>query len=395
MVQYSVTLVELFLESGSERFVQLIRMTSNGTYVVPQKEIKSIFDITKWCQSKAYAGYMEMIHELNDSVKGILTTEDIPISPNVMEAIDILDVVQLKYECGLYKVIKLPRNSGDIFKKWTLEYPPEDMGEQRFGNKSYRKWYERLTQEADDLIYSLLPANAKGAVQELVPYLLDSFGNATRIDYGSGHEASYLVLMYCLRKLGVFSKDDNRALVLRVFLKYLRVVRCLQITYRMEPAGSRGVHALDDFQFIPFLWGSSQLIGNKKRLIPDSYLNPQTVELNAPKNLFFDAVQYINETKTGPFHEHSNQLWNISAVQTWEKVNSGMFKMYEAEVLKKFPVVQHFLFGTIFSFEPANEISDPNLLPSPPKTSSQNDATTESAVTAAESGDKPLEANNS
>lgn len=38
------------------------------------------------------------------------------------------------------------------------------------------------------------------------------------------------------------------------------------------------------------------------------------------------------QTKTGPFHEHSNQLWNISAVQKWEKVNSGMFKMYEAEV---------------------------------------------------------------
>lgn len=43
--------------------------------------------------------------------------------------------------------------------------------------------------------------------------------------------------------------------------RYLKLVRHLQIIYRMEPAGSRGVHALDDFQFAPFIFGSSQLIG--------------------------------------------------------------------------------------------------------------------------------------
>ena len=67
----------------------------------------------------------------------------------------------------------------------------------------------------------------------------------------------------------------------------------------------------------------------------------------------------IPQLKRGPFHEHSPILYDITAVPTWRKVNQGLQKMYVAEVLKKFPIVQHFLFGSLLRFAPA---ADPHPL---------------------------------
>ncbi len=36
------------------------------------------------------------------------------------------------------------------------------------------------------------------AAAELASYFADSFGNATRIDYGTGHETTFVALLYCL-----------------------------------------------------------------------------------------------------------------------------------------------------------------------------------------------------
>ena len=76
--------------------------------------------------------------------------------------------------------------------------------------------------------------------------------------------------------------------------------------------------------------------------------------------------QYIATVKTGPFAEHSNQLWNVSGVPHWDKVYSGLVKMYRAEVLSKFPVIQHTYFGSLFTLKPATNNIDTQRTQSEP-----------------------------
>ncbi|GMR32346.1 hypothetical protein PMAYCL1PPCAC_02541, partial [Pristionchus mayeri] len=322
-------------------FAAMAEASSSGDtgqcFVQPKREILQIFDLNKWVHSKAYGDYMKLLHDLNDSVKGMRTTDDIQIPGPMLDIIHMLEPL----------------------RKWITEHPPEDMGSQRYGNKAFRRWHEQFQRSVGDLILPILPDDKKGSVVELAPYLLDAFGNATRIDYGSGHEASFMIFILCLYKIGVLNPEDHKLIVLRFFNMYLRICRELQTAYKLEPAGSRGVHAIDDYQFLPFLLGSSQMIGNR-RFPVESYTKKDTCEENAHVSLFFDAVAFIYKTKTGPFYEHSNQLWNISAVPNWEKVNGGMFKMYEAEVLRKFPVVQHLVFGSLFDISKREDApSDP------------------------------------
>ena len=72
-------------------------------------------------------------------------------------------------------------------------------------------------------------------------------------------------------------------------------------------------------------------------------------ERHAQGYMFVNAIDFIFQMKTGPFFEHSPILYNTTGVGSWQKINSGMLKMYKAEVLGKFPIMQHFLFGSCLS----------------------------------------------
>jgi len=269
-----------------------------------------------------------------------------------------------------------------------IEEAPPDTGPRRFGNIAFRKWYEILEERVPNLLKEYLPAEVLrfggsstdevSVLDELTPYLLGGFGSAQRLDYGTGHELSFLAFLGCIWKLGGFTKefssDGNleRSIVLGIIEPYLRVVRRLILTYTLEPAGSHGVWGLDDHSFLPYIFGSAQFcpaIADEDPMplegsLPDSpnpgdIVKKNIVERERKQNMYFSAVGFINDVKTGPFWEHSPILFDISGVRFgWGKINKGMIKMYNAEVLSKFPVVQHFPFGSLFNWE-----RDPSAVP--------------------------------
>ena len=96
------------------------------------------------------------------------------------------------------------------------------------------------SQKSEELLKDLIPDEK--ALKEVQVYLQESFGNSTRIDYGTGHEMAFVMFLACLFHVKVFDvKADASAVGLVVFDKYMTLARKLQMTYRMEPAGSQGV----------------------------------------------------------------------------------------------------------------------------------------------------------
>ncbi|MBO8631155.1 hypothetical protein INO08_15730, partial [Staphylococcus aureus] len=80
----------------------------------------------------------------------------------------------------------------------------------------------------------LRPHSLEPAAVEIFPYFADSFGNASRIDYGTGHETNFAAFLYCLARLGLIREEDYQAVVTRVFVKYLDLMRQLQTVYSLE-----------------------------------------------------------------------------------------------------------------------------------------------------------------
>ncbi|KAF2864207.1 Phosphotyrosyl phosphatase activator, partial [Piedraia hortae CBS 480.64] len=302
-------------------------LAPNHTFLVPERRILSAQDQQVFEEAPTHNLIKGFIFTLSDSVCGV-TTRSIQTAPerNIEPIPTILSIL-------------------DEATQLLASHPPE-VTSSRFGNAAFRGYYDTLATH--------LPAwhtrlnVPEPSIPELSTYLRESFGSRTRIDYGSGHELNFFLWLLTLCQLSLLPETLFPSIVLVIFPAYLTLVRQIQGTYYLEPAGSHGVWGLDDYQFLPFLFGASQL-STHKYLRPKSIHSDAVLAECANDFLYLDQVKFVKETKSSSasLRWHSPMIDDISAAKSWGKIHAGMRRMFDREILGKLPITQHLLFGSL------------------------------------------------
>jgi serine/threonine-protein phosphatase 2A activator len=200
------------------RVLAVLDTSEPHTFVEPTKRIHESQDVSAFLTSKAYSDIMTFILQLNRAMFPTKLDDDaIQTWPLGSDAV--------QFSAPIRRLQRLLSKLEDIVQ----EVPP-DTGPRRFGNISFRRWHEVLASRASGLLRECLPAElldrrsstGQGvtAEAELKAYFLGSWGSGQRLDYGTGHELSFLAFLGGIWKLHGFPQSEfgveERALVLGV-----------------------------------------------------------------------------------------------------------------------------------------------------------------------------------
>lgn len=297
---------------------------------VPEKKIKLPAQVDILLKGKTINNFFQFIVELQTSITGL----GISKTPKIKEF-----EIYNEYFTKIREVLAAT--------------PPKE-GKMRFGNMAFRDFHPKMNKLNKEFCEKLLDHLKLSKTYSIIleTYLNDSYGDKSRVDYGTGHELNFMVFLYIINKLSNFTKEKHPAVVHQIFYDYIFTMRQIQLQYKLEPAGSHGVWGLDDYHFLPFIFGAAELINNQIFLLPSYIHKIDLVEDYKDEFMYLNCVSFIKFVKsTAPFGETSPYLNDISGAKSWEKVAVGLIKMYKVEVWSKHPVMKHLRFCELFPFE--------------------------------------------
>ena len=302
-------------------------------FCTPQKIGNKPDLMTKFLMSPAFQEVVNFLYNIQSKIRGMKKSEI--KSPSENECLKEFDNLYNKLE--------------ELYQK----HPPRE-GNEKYTDPVFKRFHIDLNENFENIMLNTILKSdtiPKNLILEIKPYFMDSFGNPHRMDYGTGHELNFLCFLYVLYKAGLYSEDDFPFLALNTFFKYVVFMRKLQTNYVLEPAGARGVWGLDEYQFVPFIFGASQLIGNKE-IGPKGILDDNILKNYKDEYIYLDCVDYIKSVKTGAsFSRYAPILESITNAKNWEKIARGLVRMYQDDVLGKIVIIQHFYFGSVLLLE--------------------------------------------
>ena len=209
-------------------YVSLERLDSNlpHEFILPVKKIQSGHDVSTFLVSKAYRDIVHFLLQLNKAMFPLITREN-GSDQKIIQSFEIGSSI-VQFSDTVIQLRKLLFTLNSI-----VDEVPLETGPRRFGNLSFRKWYELVESRITELLNEYLPPQVcsfkhgsdMDALTELRGYLLGSFGSPQRLDYGTGHELSFLAFLACIWKLDGFldstSGQEERGIVLGVIEPYV------------------------------------------------------------------------------------------------------------------------------------------------------------------------------
>nr|XP_019014526.1 serine/threonine-protein phosphatase 2A activator 1 [Kwoniella pini CBS 10737]OCF53307.1 serine/threonine-protein phosphatase 2A activator 1 [Kwoniella pini CBS 10737] len=308
-----------FSKNGESSRSQGVYLPTNPA--IPRQCLNTDSAVSQWHTTPGYQAFWGWIKRRCERIRG-------------------KDILRGEYQ-GSSEGINILLKMLDSMMSWVREVPIQPQSNQRFGYLAFRTYIKLVEERLPNLFTSsTIPDHL---LDQLLPLFLNSyaFGHPVRIDYGTGHELAFILGLWVCVVSGWIGGEgpkevEEDELILRVFTKYLDLTTLLQKTYRLEPAGSHGVWGLDDYCFLPYLFGSAQLLGELAIDPSSSSAPPDDI-----KDLYTLSLYHLALFKTGAaFSEHSPMLHSLSQMPNWVKIHSGLRKMFTGEVTGKRVVVQ-------------------------------------------------------
>ena len=215
---------------ASKVSLRTLRPSTEHRFIVPVKKINEGLDVSTFLISQAYTDIMTFLMQLNHAMFPTVANPEGERTGSAQQ--------YMRPDESLFsETVRRLRNLLDDLEKLIAEHPP-DPGPRRFGNLSFRKWHEAVGTRTPAMLRAYVPLDSLSVrsegkttpYDELESYLLGSFGSAERLDYGTGHELSFLAFLGCIWKLGGFQRQDvdirveEKNIVLGIIEPYVRVL---------------------------------------------------------------------------------------------------------------------------------------------------------------------------